>query len=166
MIWSYSFCMYTRGVHIIVSLMAHHTAWLLGARGNCGEFFYDRMKFRSNPFSVSKVIKCSSWFSHIHSKVKAHYEKRRPATGLRGLCLIHDNAPARKCVLVQDFLKEEKVVQLSHPPYSPDLSPCDFFLFPLLKKTFLVVVMNPEVHLVVQFTGVLRVYLKRPTFLP
>ena len=39
------------------------------------------------------------------------------------------------CVLVQDFLKEEKVVQLSHPPYSPDLSPCDFFLFPLLKKT-------------------------------
>ena len=62
-------------------------------------------------------------------------EKRRPITGLRGLCLIHDNAPAHKCVLVQDFLKEEKVVQLSYAPYSPDLSPCDFFLFPLLKKT-------------------------------
>ena len=62
-------------------------------------------------------------------------EKRRPATGLRCLYLIHDNVPAHKCVLVQDFLKEEKVVQLSHPPYSPDLSPCDFFLFPLLKKT-------------------------------
>ena len=62
-------------------------------------------------------------------------KKRRPATDLRGLCLIHDNAPAYKCVLVQDFLKEEKVVQLSRPPYSPDLSPCHFFLFPLLKKT-------------------------------
>ena len=62
-------------------------------------------------------------------------EKRRLAIGLRGLCFIHDKAPAHKCVLVQDFLKEEKVVQLSHPPYSPDLSPCDFFLFPLLKKT-------------------------------
>ena len=62
-------------------------------------------------------------------------KKRRPATGLRGLCLIHDNAPAHKCVLVQDFLKEEKVVQLSYPPCSPDLSPCDFSLFPLLKKT-------------------------------
>ena len=92
------------------------------------------MKFRSNPFSLSKVIESSSWFSHIHSKVKAHYEKCRPATGLRVLCLIHDNAPAHKCILVQDFLKEEKVVQLSHPPYLPDLSPCDF-LFPLLKKT-------------------------------
>ena len=97
--------------------------------------FYNRMKFRPNPFSLSKAIESSRWFSHIHSKVKAHYEKRRPATGLRGLCLIHDNAPAHKCVLVHDCLKEEMVVQLSHPPYLPDLSPCDFFLFPLLKKT-------------------------------
>ena len=23
---------------------------------------------------------------------------------------------------------------LGHPPYSPDLAPCDFFLFPTLKK--------------------------------
>ena len=93
------------------------------------------MKFRSNPFSVSNVIESSNWFSHIHSKVKVHCEPRRPATGLRGLCLIHDNAPAHTCVLVQDFLKKEKVVQLSHPLYSPELSPCDFFLFPLLKIT-------------------------------
>ena len=61
-------------------------------------------------------------------------KKRRPATGLRGLCLIHDNAPAHKCVLVQDFLKEEKVVPHSHPLYSPDLSPCDFFLIPLYES--------------------------------
>ena len=100
-----------------------------------GVIFYNRMKFRSNLFSISNVIESSSWFSHIHSKVKAHYEKRGPATGLRGLCLIYDKAPAHKCVLLQDFLKEEKVVQFSHPPYSPDLSPCNFFLFPLLKKT-------------------------------
>ena len=99
-----------------------------GKRRSCsagGAIFY-KMKFRSNPFSLSKVIESSSWFSHIHSKLKAHYENHRPATGLRGLCLIHGNAPAHKCVLVQDVLKEERVVQLSHPPYSPDLSPCDF----------------------------------------
>ena len=28
----------------------------------------------------------------------------------------------------------EKVKVLNQPPYSPDLSPCDFFLFPMLKK--------------------------------
>ena len=33
------------------------------------------------------------------------------------------------------FLASEKKVKvLNHPPYSPDLSPCDFFLFPRLKK--------------------------------
>ena len=101
----------------------------MGGGGGGGRIFYNRMIFRSNPFSISKVIESSSWFSHIHSKVKVHHEKSRPATGLRGLCLIHGNTPAHECVLVQDFLKEEKVVQLSHPPYSPDLSPCDFFLF-------------------------------------
>ena len=32
------------------------------------------------------------------------------------------------------FWASEKVKVLNHPPYSPDLSPCDFFLFPRLKK--------------------------------
>ena len=32
------------------------------------------------------------------------------------------------------FLASEKVKVLNHPPYSPDLNPCDFFLFSRLKK--------------------------------
>ena len=36
--------------------------------------------------------------------------------------------------LLSLFLASEKVKVLNHPPYSPDLSPCDFFLFPMLKK--------------------------------
>ena len=34
----------------------------------------------------------------------------------------------------QRYLKQEKVVELPHPPYSPDLAPCDFFLFRRLKN--------------------------------
>jgi hypothetical protein len=26
------------------------------------------------------------------------------------------------------------MTQLLHPPYSPDLAPCDFFLFPRMKQ--------------------------------
>ena len=36
--------------------------------------------------------------------------------------------------LVKSFLVSEKVKVLNHPPYSPDLSSRDFFLFPRLKK--------------------------------
>ena len=32
------------------------------------------------------------------------------------------------------YMASEKVKVLNHPPYSPNLSPCDFFLFPWLKK--------------------------------
>ena len=37
-------------------------------------------------------------------------------------------------VVVKSFLASEKMKVLNHPSYSPDLSPCDFFLFPRLKK--------------------------------
>ena len=36
--------------------------------------------------------------------------------------------------LLSLFLASEKVEVLNHPPYSSDRSPCDFFLFPRLKK--------------------------------
>ena len=36
--------------------------------------------------------------------------------------------------LFKSFLASDKVEVLNPPPYSPDMSPCDFFLFPRLKK--------------------------------
>jgi hypothetical protein len=36
-------------------------------------------------------------------------------------------------VLTQLFLTKCKMVIIPHPPYSPDLAPCDFLLFPKLK---------------------------------
>jgi hypothetical protein len=45
-----------------------------------------------------------------------------------------DNAPIHRSKLVQAFLSKKKVTKISHPAYSPDLSPCDFYLFAELKK--------------------------------
>ena len=60
--------------------------------------------------------------------------KKRPSKGWSGVHLLHDNASCHKYEVVKSFLASEKVKVLIHPPYSPDLSPCDFFLFPRLKK--------------------------------
>ena len=54
------------------------------------------------------------------------YQKRRPSTGVLSIRLLHDNAPAHKSATVQEYLKESGLNVLDHPPYSPDLSPCDF----------------------------------------
>ena len=47
--------------------------------------------------------------------------------------LLHDNAPVHRAVAVQEYLARKQVCMLHHPPYSPDLSPCDYFLFPKVK---------------------------------
>ncbi|UYV64514.1 hypothetical protein LAZ67_3001065 [Cordylochernes scorpioides] len=48
--------------------------------------------------------------------------------------LHHDNATAHTSLLVRDFLAKNNTLMMPQPPYSPDLAPCDFFLFPKLKR--------------------------------
>ena len=70
----------------------------------------------------------------VLKKVKEFYNKKQPSKGWSGVHLLHDNAASHKCEVVKSFLASEKVEVLNNPPYSPDLSPCDFFLFPRPKK--------------------------------
>jgi hypothetical protein len=37
------------------------------------------------------------------------------------------------CIAVQEFLAKKSIMKLDHPPYSPDLAQCDFWLFQKLK---------------------------------
>ncbi|UYV71021.1 hypothetical protein LAZ67_8001448 [Cordylochernes scorpioides] len=48
--------------------------------------------------------------------------------------LHHDNAPAHTAFLVTSYLTRIGVVVLPQPPYRPDMSPPDFFLFPKVKR--------------------------------
>ena len=45
-----------------------------------------------------------------------------------------DNVTPHCTSKVIDFLRQERIKLLPHPPYSAELAPCDFFLFPKLKK--------------------------------
>jgi histone-lysine N-methyltransferase SETMAR len=47
--------------------------------------------------------------------------------------LQHDNAPAHTALSIREFLAKKNIPVLPHPPYSPDLTPCDFHLFLKLK---------------------------------
>jgi len=47
--------------------------------------------------------------------------------------LHHDNTPCHTAISVIEFLAKKGIPVVPQPPYSPDLSPCDFFLFPKLK---------------------------------
>ena len=44
-----------------------------------------------------------------------------------------DNAPVHNSILVIDYLTKMGIKSVPQPLYSPDLAPCDFWLFPKLK---------------------------------
>ena len=47
------------------------------------------------------------------------YQKRRPRTGVRGINVLHDNAPAHKYATVQEYLKDSGLHVLDHLPIQP-----------------------------------------------
>jgi hypothetical protein len=49
--------------------------------------------------------------------------------------LLQDNAPSHSALVVKTFLAKHGAVETSHPPYSPDFAPADFFLFPTVKTS-------------------------------
>ena len=51
-----------------------------------------------------------------------------------GWILHQDNAPAHNALSVKQLLTNKIITVLGHPPYSPDLAPCDFCLFTKIKS--------------------------------
>ena len=54
--------------------------------------------------------------------------------GVHSLLLHHDNATAHTAAVTLDCLAANDVQLATHPPYSHDLAPCDWFLFPFIKS--------------------------------
>ena len=44
-----------------------------------------------------------------------------------------DNATSHSSLIVTEFLAKYEIKVIAHSPFSLDLAPCDFFLFPKLK---------------------------------
>ena len=54
-----------------------------------------------------------------------------------GLWYFHqDNAPVYNSILVTDYLTKMGIKTVPQLPYSPDLAPCDFWLFPKLRGRY------------------------------
>ena len=72
-----------------------------------------------------------SFYLSVLERLWKRIRRVRPEySALGSWFLLHDNALVHWAVAVQEFLARKQVCVLNHPPYSPDLSPCDYFLFP------------------------------------
>ncbi|CAH1960666.1 unnamed protein product [Acanthoscelides obtectus] len=88
--------------------------------------------------SVSKkmvatfVTVTADWYTTIcWTKVITELRKINPE---RSIILHQDNASSHTAQKTRQYLTEENVELLDHPPYRPDLSPNDFFTIPKIKN--------------------------------
>jgi len=61
------------------------------------------------------------------------FVRKYPVCKRKKIIFHQDSAPAHKSVLAIGKLRDLHYEVLEHPPYSTDLAPSDFFLFPKLK---------------------------------
>ena len=79
-----------------------------------------------------------AWIEHqFLSDIRDSWKARSlktPALFKSGQWLFHkDNAPVHNSILVTNYLIKMGIKTVRQPPYSPDLSPCNFLLFPKLR---------------------------------
>ena len=111
-----------------------------------------RQKFRQNPcpvklmvilaYDVQVVILCH-FVPHgktVNAQYHAAYLQNHLSRAVMGkwpqlqnVTILHDNATPHKAICVRDLLRLWRWEVLEHPPYSPDISPCDYDLIPKLK---------------------------------
>ncbi|UYV72610.1 hypothetical protein LAZ67_10000046, partial [Cordylochernes scorpioides] len=72
------------------------------------------------------------YYLQVMRNLREAIRQKRPDLWKNKNWLLHH--PAHTSLLVRDFLAKNNTLMMPQPPYSPDLAPCDFFLFPKLKR--------------------------------
>jgi transposase len=68
-------------------------------------------------------------YLEILARLREAVRRRRPELWTNAWILHHYNAPAHDALALREFLAKKSILKLDHPPYSPDLAPCELWLF-------------------------------------
>jgi hypothetical protein len=76
------------------------------------------------------------FYLKVVKRLREAVRRKRPEAWTNKTWMLHhDNAPAHASLPICEFLVKQETIVVPQPPYSPDLAPADFFLFPKLKST-------------------------------
>ena len=74
------------------------------------------------------------YYSELLDRFDINLKQKRPHWAKKKVLFHQDNARVHTCVVTMPKIHKLGYELLPHPAYSPDLAPCDYFLFPNLKK--------------------------------
>ena len=95
-------------------------------------FFFESQGFVHKEFVPHGQTINKQYYREVLERLRKSVHRVRPETADTWM-LHHDTVPCHTATLVNKFLTKKGIPMLSQPPYSPDLSPCDLFLFSKLK---------------------------------
>ncbi len=81
-----------------------------------------------------RTINAAYYSALLRDTVKPAYHSKCGDIPIHSALFLWDNSWLHVAQLTHDVLFELGWVTLEHPPYSPDVSPCDYYVFGLLKK--------------------------------
>jgi len=76
----------------------------------------------------------SEYYKGLLEHLRNDVRKKQPEKWANIFIPDHDT-PCHTSLLVWQFLSNKNIMVCPHPPYLPDLTPCDFWLFPKVKMT-------------------------------
>jgi len=103
-------------------------------QGHVACFFFDHEGVVHHEYAPPGQTITKDYYIEVLRQLRDAVRGKRQQLWARGdWHLHHDNAPGHSSSLVQTFLVKHRITQVCQPPYSPDLAPCDFWLFSKLK---------------------------------
>ena len=83
---------------------------------------------------IDQTVRLREYYVEVLREFRKRFCQKRPALFKSGQWYFHqDNAPVHNSILVTDYLTKMGIKTVPHPPYSPDIAPCNFCLFPKLR---------------------------------
>lgn len=96
--------------------------------------FWDRKGVLLIEFMTPGTTINADAYCETLKKLRRAIQNRRRGRLTRGVTLLHDNARPHTSRKTQELLEQFGWTVMPHPPYSPDLAPSDYHLFPKLKE--------------------------------
>ena len=96
-------------------------------------FTYDCKRMIMTDRVPSGTTVTAAYYRQFLQKLRRKMHANRPDLLENGVLILHDNAWPHLGKDVRELLDRYSSEVLPHPPYSPDMSPPDFNLFPKLK---------------------------------
>ena len=98
-------------------------------------FFFDIHGVVHREYVRAGQIINAKFYVEVLKHLRERMRRARPEMWAENAWIVHqDNAPSQTTLVTREFLAKSKITTTGHPPYSPDLAPCDFYLFPKAKN--------------------------------